>query len=268
MKMIINALKGFLIMISLYTKIPVPMIEWDCEKLRYSLCFLPFAGSLLGIMEVVLFIVTAALGLSPVFFAGGALGLVILITGGIHMDGFADTMDARSSYGGIEKKQAILEDPHTGAFAVTWTSLYMILLFACMYELCSLARMDQGWGHFPLAIIAVLMLSRAVTVLAIAVTPTSRQEGMLYSVISSADRTMMLVLSLVIMVICTAALIFAVGPAGIFFIPEQLVILIYFRRMVMKGFGGISGDLCGWLIQSSELVIFMTMAVLVSLTLL
>ena len=260
-----NGAKGFLIMLSLYTRIPLPMIEWDSDRLRNSLCFLPFAGAVTGLAQTALFLAAAWAGLSPLFFAGGACAVMIMITGGIHMDGFADTMDARSSYGSREKKQAILEDPHTGAFAVTWTCLYMILLFVCMYELCSLSRMDGGWPHFPLAMTAVLMLSRALTVMAIRLTPAARQEGMLYSVISCADRRVMLVMSAAFMLACTIGLVLAAGPAGLVFIPEQVILLIYFRRTAIREFGGISGDLCGWLIQTSELVLFITMAVIVRL---
>ena len=54
---------------------------------------------------------------------GGAL----LVTGGIHLDGFMDTTDARSSYGDREKKLAILKDSHVGAFAVIGCSFYLIL---------------------------------------------------------------------------------------------------------------------------------------------
>ena len=46
--------------------------------------------------------------------AGILLAVPIFITGGIHMDGFMDTCDARASYGDREKKLAILKDTHTG----------------------------------------------------------------------------------------------------------------------------------------------------------
>ena len=44
--------------------------------------------------------------------------LPVIITGGIHVDGYMDTCDALNSYGDREKKLAILKDSHIGAFAV------------------------------------------------------------------------------------------------------------------------------------------------------
>jgi adenosylcobinamide-GDP ribazoletransferase len=42
----------------------------------------------------------------------------IIITGGIHMDGFLDTQDALSSYQPRERRLEILKDSHAGAFAI------------------------------------------------------------------------------------------------------------------------------------------------------
>ena len=55
------------------------------------------------------------------------MAVPLLVTGGIHLDGFMDTTDARSSYGDMEKKLAILKDSHVGAFAVIGCSFYLIL---------------------------------------------------------------------------------------------------------------------------------------------
>ena len=47
------------------------------------------------------------------FFAGVMTLLPVLVNGGIHMDGFLDTMDALNSYGSREKKLEIFKRfPH------------------------------------------------------------------------------------------------------------------------------------------------------------
>lgn len=50
----------------------------------------------------------------------------VLITGGIHLDGFADTVDAMSSYAERERRLEILKDPHTGAFAIIGLCCYFL----------------------------------------------------------------------------------------------------------------------------------------------
>ena len=66
----------------------------------------------------------------PCQAAGFAL-IPVWITGGIHLDGYADTCDALSSYGDREKKLEILKDPHCGAFAVIRLCSYFLAYFAC-----------------------------------------------------------------------------------------------------------------------------------------
>ncbi len=68
---------------------------------------------------------------------GGLAGtcIPILVTGGIHLDGLLDTVDAKSSYGDRKKKLAILADPHVGAFAIIGGSVYLLLYAACLIQL-------------------------------------------------------------------------------------------------------------------------------------
>ena len=82
------------------------------------MCFFPLVGVVTGILEVILgnaLLVYTSCG--TLFFAGVMTLLPVLVNGGIHMDGFLDTMDALNSYGSREKKLEILKDSRTGAFA-------------------------------------------------------------------------------------------------------------------------------------------------------
>ena len=60
------------------------------------------------------------------FFAIAMALIPVIVSGGIHLDGFADTVDALSSYGDREKKLEILKDPNTGAFAVIGLCVYFL----------------------------------------------------------------------------------------------------------------------------------------------
>ena len=62
--------------------------------------------------------------------AAGICVLPILVTGGIHLDGFCDTADALASHQDTEKKLQILKDPHMGAFAAIWLGCYFIAQLA------------------------------------------------------------------------------------------------------------------------------------------
>ncbi len=96
--------------------------------------FFPLIGAVIGLLEFTAFLGSNALGFHHL---GQILPVVIpiLVTGGIHMDGFLDVVDARSSNGDRKKKLEILKDPHTGAFAIIGCGVYLVLYLAVFLEM-------------------------------------------------------------------------------------------------------------------------------------
>ena len=121
--------------VAMYSKIPMPRVEWNEKNMKYAMCFFPLVGVVTGILEVILgnaLLVYTSCG--TLFFAGVMTLLPVLVNGGIHMDGFLDTMDALNSYGSREKKLEILKDSRTGAFAVIGFGLYLVASLALWSE--------------------------------------------------------------------------------------------------------------------------------------
>ena len=48
-----NLLGSFLIALSMYSKIPVPQVEWTKERMKYAMCFFPLIGLITGAVLVV-----------------------------------------------------------------------------------------------------------------------------------------------------------------------------------------------------------------------
>ena len=123
-------IRSFIIAFSMYSKIPMPRVEWTTSSMQYAFCFFPLVGAVNGALTWgaghVLFALRDAGKLPALFPAVFLTILPLLVTGGIHMDGFLDTSDARHSYGEREQKLAILKDPHTGAFAVISAAIYLL----------------------------------------------------------------------------------------------------------------------------------------------
>ena len=110
----------------MYSRIPVPKVEWKEENRRYALGFFPLIGSVIGGLLILWRLICDKLGIGQFLFAAGAIFLPILITGGIHLDGFCDVNDSRASYADKEKRLEIMSDPHIGSFAVIKICLYLI----------------------------------------------------------------------------------------------------------------------------------------------
>lgn len=140
-----NGLYSLLIAVSMYSKFPVPTVNWTRERMGYVMCWFPVVGVIEGLALWFWQWAGGRLGFTAAGSALVAAALPLIVTGGIHMDGFLDTMDAIHSYGDREKKLEILKDPHVGAFAVIGCGGYLLLYAAAAYEVTAL-------GLWPLAL--------------------------------------------------------------------------------------------------------------------
>ncbi|MGI6205431.1 MAG: adenosylcobinamide-GDP ribazoletransferase [Anaerovoracaceae bacterium] len=256
-----NFLKSIVIMLSLYTKIPMPFIEWDGENRKNVLTVLPLAGFVTGAFEILWLLFCAFFKTGALIYAAGACVTAAAVTGGIHIDGLSDTADAKASHASPERKQQILADPHTGAFGALAVVLFEIVCFA-LYA----AIFDRGnayWFiHLPLVLICIFTASRALIQLGIAFLPSARNEGMLYTFSSVSDKRLLIINAVIVLAVCQGFLIFVFGPESLVFAVFGALLLAYFCRMAVRGFGGISGDLCGWMIEMSVLVFLAAAVVL------
>ena len=130
-----SIINSFFIALSMYSIIQVPRVDWKKENMRYAMCFFPMIGVVIG---AVMYLAGWLLDKTSVggLFRGVVFTLIpIIITGGIHMDGFMDTMDALGSWGDREKKLEILKDSHAGAFAILGMGCYLMWSVAVWSEL-------------------------------------------------------------------------------------------------------------------------------------
>lgn len=242
---------------SMYSRIPMPRVDWTKERMRYALCFFPVIGVLIGtVLYGSMYVLGHFLELSqyPVLYAGFGTAFPLLVTGGIHMDGFLDVTDARSSYGDREKKLQILKDPHTGAFAIIGCGVYLLLYAACFSVL-----------DFPkLACFAVsFVLERALSGLSVVCFPKAKQTG-LAATFSGQAQTWVVAVCMVLWFLCGCACLCwlsGVGKAAVC-IAVSLLVWGYYWRMSKKEFGGITGDLAGWFLQVCELALLAAAAFL------
>lgn len=119
----------------MFSKIPVPRADWDKENMRYMMCFFPLIGVVIGVLLQGLGFLCTWLFFGDTMRGAAFVLLPILVTGGIHMDGFLDTTDALSSWQPREKKLEILKDSHAGAFAIIMGCAYFVLALGVWSEM-------------------------------------------------------------------------------------------------------------------------------------
>lgn len=237
---------SFKIAFSMYSKIPMPKSDWTKENMRYIMCFFPLVGVLIGGVTWLWGSFGEALTESRIFYASVLVLIPVLITGGIHLDGLLDTSDALHSYQPRERKLEILKDSHAGAFAIITAVVYFLLYLGVYSELTR-----KG---LPVVCIG-FVLSRALGGFSIAAFPMAKNTGLAATFSDGAQKKCVKITCSIYTIICVALMLLynpIIGGCAILGIALEY---LYYYKMAMKEFGGITGDLAGFHIQICELVI-------------
>lgn len=234
-------LQTVIVAFSMFSALPMPHIEWNARNMRWSLCAFPLVGVVVGLCCGGWVWLCTALSLPDILRGAGLCLLPVLITGGIHLDGYADTCDALASHAGIERRQEILKDPHLGAFAAIRLCVYFLASFALWTALSE--------GTLP-ALVGLFGLSRSLSGLALTCFPLREGSGLARTFAEAADKKRAR------MALAAEALLFAallIYGGGALSLAAALAVFLVYRRVCDKGFGGLSGDLAGWFLQTAEL---------------
>lgn len=258
-----NGIYSFIIAISMYSKIPMPTVEWTGERMRYVMCFFPIVGLVQGVLFVLWFhIGLKVFGLSPISVALAGTCIPLLVTGGIHMDGFMDAMDALHSYGDRAKKLEILKDPHLGAFAVICFGIYLLLYLGAANEYAVLVSGETGKFNpvlYGMPVVSFVM-ERAFSGLSVVCFPSAKKDGLAAGFAQAARKRIDRIVLVLWLALCLgaggAAVVMGFKGAGLATVATggaQLLVLWWYYKMAMKEFGGVTGDLAGCFLQLCEL---------------
>ena len=247
-------LKSLCIAFATYSRIPTPRVAWDEKNLRWAICFFPLIGAVIGALEYGWYLLARLLECGDLLRGAIAAALPLLITGGIHADGFCDTVDALSSHAERERKLEILKDSHCGAFAVIFFGLWLVLWLAGWAGLDARESvLCAAWG---------LVISRALSGLALNHWPHARAQGFLRTVADAGDKTAITVTMLVYLLLAAAGLLLADPIRGAAVIAVNALVFLWYRLMSMKQFGGVTGDLAGCFVTVAELGSVLALALL------
>jgi len=238
-------MQSLIIAFAMYSRIPMPRADWNDKNMRYAFCWFPVIGLVIGLVTSVVFNILTDWQTGAVFRGVCLTAVPLLITGGIHLDGFMDTTDARSSYGDREKKLLILKDSHVGAFAVIGCGVYMMLSVGAWSEIDA-----DGIKIMVMAFV----LERALSGLAAVNFKGARKDGMLTAFREPARKRMVTVVLIIEAIAAAAAMCYLWLPGGMLCCIGALLMFGFYYKMAMKEFGGTTGDLAGWFLQNCELV--------------
>lgn len=235
MKMLWN---NFKIAFAMFSKIPMPMADWNKENMKYMLCFFPFVGTVIGVLTLGVGFLATRFGYGLNFTVMVLVLLPVLVTGGIHVDGLLDTSDALSSWQERERRLQILKDSHAGAFAIINACIYFIAWFGAYSEI--------AFDFKALMIMALgFMVSRSLSGIGVVCFPKATEKGTVHEFASKAENKVVRNVLLGYLIILFVLMLLVSPFYGVVAFLGSLGIFLWYYRMAMKYFGGTTGDLSG-----------------------
>lgn len=243
--MVNKILFPLLIALQFLTKLPVnlPRIPTPQEN-AVSALYYPLVGFIIGVI-----LWTVAVYLSIGIVAKSVLLTVfwLWLTGGLHLDGLADTVDGFvGGYGDKERTLDIMKDPHIGAMGVMAIVGAILLKFAFIIEILAIKNLEI----FDILILSPI-LGRVMILWLLLSTPYIRKNGLgsaLSAYLPKKLAVTVLILSLFVVVVLPMkmAIIVLIG----FF-----VLGFYLTSWFKKRIGGITGDTIGASVEITEIAI-------------
>ncbi|MCK1650972.1 adenosylcobinamide-GDP ribazoletransferase [Bradyrhizobium sp. 149] len=225
---------------------PKPAADGAIARATWAL---PVAGLLVGIAGAFVYKIASRFGLTPNLAALLALAATALITGALHEDGLADTVDGLGGGRTRERKLEIMRDSRIGSYGVC----ALILSFGLRWS--ALAAIANPWA-VALALCAAHTAARAGVPAFMSLVTPARPDGLSASAGSPPGRSVAIAIA-----VGTLALALTLGPgkALVSVILLSLAGLIL-ARLAIRQIGGQTGDILGAFEQLGEILILLVAA--------
>jgi adenosylcobinamide-GDP ribazoletransferase len=226
----------------------VKQTEWSAEGFGKSVKYFSLVGAIMGaclaIFAFILYYLLPQQGIAlPVHIRAFLIIFFwIALTGGLHCDGFMDTMDGIFSGRDREKMLVIMKDSCVGANGVT---AFVMLVLAKWSIL-----LDMPQEKILGALFAAPMIARMGMVMAITLFPYARREGMGKAFSQYADKKACLTALLIMLLF-----IFPIGIKGYIIAAAALVFAYFFNGYIKKILGGVTGDTYGAVTEITEAIV-------------
>ena len=237
-------IKSFFIAVSMYSKIPVPQFAWEEKDMQYIFCFFPWIGALIGVCIYGWNALCESRGIDTLCRVAVAAAIPLFITGGLHVDGFMDTMDAIHSYQTKERRLEILKDSHIGAFAVIMLAVYGLVFLGAFSEIAETETLK--------VICCGFVLSRCLCGISALSFPLAKKEGTLSLFADCSQKNIVKAFLYLQSIVCIGGMLYWSLSTGLLVAGAALFSLLYYYYRSKKEFGGVTGDTAGYFVLLCE----------------
>lgn len=234
-----NALR---LAISWLTVVPVSgPATVDRGTAGHAITLAPLIGLALGAVAAGTSWLLVSAGLTSLLAGLLTVGLLALVTRGMHLDGLADTVDGLGSYGPPQRAREIMKSGGAGPFGVA------ALIFAIAVQSVAFATLaeQQRW----LALVLAVAAGRVAVVLACRTgIPAAPDAGFGALVAGTQSRAAVLIWPALAVVAAAAAV-----PDNLWLGPivviAALALTLAITRHCVRRFEGLSGDILGTVVE-------------------
>lgn len=243
---------GFILQLQFLTRLPVPLkIKFEERAFARGIIFAPVIGFIIGVAIAGVYLLA---GLLDARSLAVLLALVaeIALTGGLHLDGFADMCDGLFSYRDRERMLAIMKDSRIG----TNGALGLILLILAKFILL----MSLPERHLVACLMIMPVLGRMTIAWSVGISPYARKDepGLAGSLIQHTGIIEIAASTVISLGIAIMFLKIAALPLAMIVIAASLMVNLF----AVKKIGGITGDVLGGVIEISEVLFIAAVLVL------
>ncbi len=233
------------------TRIPVGGFPYPQKTWEWISIWFPLVGAILGGAQALLWM--GMEGHSDSTRAIIVVGVSLLLTGGFHEDGLADTFDALGGAYDRDNVLRILKDSRIGAFGALALVIVLMLKVSLLVDLSVMA---------PLGLILGQSLSRAVPVIQLGFQPYVKRDDADSKSrdVARSGRVQACIAGVWVFLLLGAAcwwgLSLAIAGA---ILGSMLAVALVFGTYIHRRVGGLTGDFMGAIQQLSELAILLVL---------
>ena len=237
-------MRNFLTAVQFLTILPFPRKEVKPEDLSDSVLFFPLVGLLIGGILGVVY--RGSIQIFPPMVASALIVAVwVVLTGALHLDGLADTLDGLYAGRTKEERLDIMRDVNLGTMGIT--GIVIVLLLKCIL-ISSINRNILGVSLF-----ITPAFSRWAMMAAGNLAPYAREEGKGKFFIQGCKCSWVALYAIIL----SALSILFFGWGGLSLIAATLILVLLSSLFLKKRLGGITGDTLGALNEINEILILL-----------
>jgi adenosylcobinamide-GDP ribazoletransferase len=213
---------------------------------RLGRAYFPAVGALVGLAAGIVFMVVSAV-IGPLMASVATVATGAVITGGLHLDGLADSADGLLGSGNREQRLEIMRDPRLGSFGAIALVLVLLGDVAALSEMTPIRALA--------GLIAAGALSRLAMLAVVALVPYARRDGLGLMAQGEHGARDIVVGALFSVIACAPGGARALVALPVVAMTTALVVALARRRI-----GGATGDVYGACAEVGQLAALLAFA--------